>query len=173
MAEGLLRNHLPEGWEVASAGTNAVGGDPPTRLAREVMREATGIDIGDQRSMPLTVSAVCEATHVLAMSGRQAQLAAALAPEARDRIRLLGAFAPESGEPTSSADPGGEAASMVEVADPIGGTPEQYLACLQRLQRAVAGFADWLESGADPGAAPPSVASPRWPFRRGAGSRHP
>lgn len=167
MAEGLLRERLPDDWEVASAGTNAIGGDPPTGLAREVMLQETGIDIGAQRSAPLTVDEILSATHILAMSGQQAHLAAALVPEARARIRLLGAFAPDLHEGASSADPGGAPARAAEIADPIGGTPEEYLACLRRLERAIDRLAEWLVSGADPDDAPPSVASPRWPFRVG------
>lgn len=167
MAGALLRARLGPEWEVASAGTHAVGGDPPTPLAREVVREEAGLDMDAQRSAPLTVAAVTGAHHVLTMSGRQAQLAAALAPECRARIRLLGAFAPEPADGRGAADPGGEPATDAEIADPMGGTRAGYLSCLRRIERAVDAVVAWLESGADPEDAPPSVASPHWRRRRG------
>lgn len=160
MAEGLLRARLGPGWEVASAGIGAVGGDPPTSLARAVTLDESGIDIGDQRSSPLTVHSVAGATHVLTMSARQARVAAALAPEARDRIRLLGAFAPQPAADGASADPGGPPATMMEIADPMGGTREEYRACLERLRRAVDRFADWIEAGAPADEAPRPALAP-------------
>lgn len=154
MAEGLFGHHLPDGWRVSSAGTHAVDGQPPAPLAREVARREHGVEIGEQRSRGLTVEAVRAADHLFTMSRQQARVAAALAPECRDRIRLLGAFAPADDEPRASADPGGSRARRAEIPDPIGGDYEEYRACAARLEAAVRACVRWLRQGADPGRAP-------------------
>lgn len=155
MAEGLLRRRLADGWDVGSAGTHAVDGQPPMPLAQEVLRREHGVDIGEQRSRGLTVEAVRDADHVLVMSRQQARIAVALTPEARDRVRLLGAFAPAEEPSGDSADPGGEAAGASEIPDPIGATYEEYRRCAARLERAVEAWVEWLQAGADPDELPP------------------
>jgi protein-tyrosine phosphatase len=166
MAEGLLRARLGDGWSVASAGTSAAGGDPPTEKGQRVMREEYDVDISDQRSAPLTVGAIEQADHVFTMSVQQARLVAALCPSAAPRLRLFGAFAPSVQSSDRSADPGGSPASMLEVADPIGGTLEQYRGTAARLARATEAVVAWLEGGADDAEAPASFATPGWPLTR-------
>lgn len=166
MAEGLFRNALPrDEWRVVSAGTHAIGGDAPTPGACEAMRQIAGIDISHQRSRPLTVDLLRSADHVFAMSRQQALEAAALLPDAAPRIRLLGAFAPTDGPGDGPVDPTGRPAGPDEVADPMGGAPETYVACGRRIEDCVRAAAEWLLDGAataDDGA-PPATAD--WPKR--------
>ena len=163
MAEGLLADRL-EDWMVRSAGTNAVAGDAPTVKGQQVMREDYDIDISQQRSSPLTVSAIEAADYVFTMSVDQARLVAALAHGAGDRLRLFGAFAPAAEHSGRSADPGGAPASLLEISDPIGGTVEQYRVTAARLARATDAVADWIEDGADPNEAPATFSTPGWPL---------
>jgi len=166
MAEGLLRARLGPQWDVRSAGTNAYGGDAPSPLGCEAIRRIHDIDISAQRSTALTVQELDAADHVFAMSVQQAKIAAALG-NAGDRVRLFGAFAPTLDQVAGSADPGGTVVSVFEVPDPMGGTYEEYAACLERLHQCTEKCAAWLESGAPEASGPPSVASPRWRFQAG------
>jgi len=159
MAEALLRAGLPApDWEVVSAGTHAIGGDPPTRTAQVVVAELAELDISPQRSDPLTVDLVQRSTHVFTMSRRQALEVVALVPEAADRTRLLGAFAPSPVDYDGPADPFGDPADCFEISDPMGGDTDTYRACCSRISAAAATATDWLEAGADPSQAPPPVA---------------
>ncbi len=166
MAEGLLRARLGPEWDVRSAGTNAYGGDSPSPLGCEAMRREHSIDITAQTSTPLTVQELNAADHIFAMSVQQAKIAAALGNVA-DRVRLFGSFAPTLEQAEGSADPGGTTVSIFEVADPMGGTYEEYSVCLHRLHECADKCAVWIESGAPEAAGPPSVASPRWRFQAG------
>lgn len=166
MAEGLLQARLGAGWDVRSAGTHAYGGDAPSRLGCEAARREYGVDIAAQRSTALTVDELKAADHVFTMSVQQALIATALAGVG-DRVRLLGSFAPSEEPAAGSADPGGGAASVFEVPDPMGGSYEEYRLCLERLHRCADRCAAWLESGAAAEAGPPAVTSPRWRFQAG------
>ena len=162
MAEGLLRVSLPEdGWSVESAGTQAIGGDPPTPEAQDAVATTAGVDISTQRSIPVTVDLLRRCDQILTMSRQQALEVAALAPEVGDRTRLLGAFAPAPAEFDGPADPWGLPAEPDEIPDPMGGDDATYQSCCARLALAVDAVAAWLESGADAAAAPPPVAD--WP----------
>lgn len=166
MAEGLLRARLPANWTVESAGTHAIGGDPPTAGACVAVLEQFGIDITAQRSTPLTVGIIQEAAHVFPMSVQQARLVAALVPAAAGRIRLFGAFAP-SIQATGAGDPGGPAVGPHEVPDPMGRSDQEYRLTARRLAAAADRCAAWLVEGADAAKAPPSMAVPGWPHATG------
>jgi protein-tyrosine phosphatase len=161
MAEALLRDRLGErAWKVVSAGTHAAGGDPPTEGAREAIARLAGLDISQQRSRPLTTKLIEAADQVFTMSRRQALEAAALFPEAAGRIRLLGAFAPSPHLADAPADPFGDPADELEIADPMGGEPDAYEDCLRRLLAASDAAAAWLRAGAaDEAAAAKAAAS--------------
>jgi protein-tyrosine phosphatase len=160
MAEALLRDRLPEAdWEVSSAGTHAMGGDPPSSLAQLAVSEVEGLDMSELRSSPLTVQDVMVSDYIFTMSRRQAAEVAALVPEAADRVRLLGSFAPLNEETDLSADPGGDVADPEEIGDPIGGDLETCMACCKRIAEASDKVSAWLMGGADERLAPPTVAS--------------
>ena len=160
MAEGLMRQQLPEaGWTVHSAGTHAIGGDPPTMQAHRAVAHIAGVDIAEQRSTPLTVDLLRASDFILTMSRQQALEVAALAPEAAPRTRLLGSFAPSPSDFDGPADPFGPPADAMEIADPMGGSSEIYEACCLRLIDATDLAARWLLDGAVESAAPPAVAA--------------
>jgi protein-tyrosine-phosphatase len=161
MAEALLRDRLGErAWKVVSAGTHAAGGDPPTKGACEAIARLASLDISKQRSRPLTTRLIEAADQVFTMSRRQALEAAALFPGAAGRIRLLGAFAPSPHLADAPADPFGDPADELEIADPMGGDPDAYEDCLRRIAAASDAAAAWLLAGAvDEEAAAKAVAS--------------
>ena len=160
MAEALLQDRLPEAdWRVSSAGIHAMGGDPPSSLAQLAVSEVEGLDMSELRSSPLTVQDVMVSDYIFTMSRRQAAEVTALAPEAADRVRLLGSFAPSYEETGLSADPGGDVADPEEIGDPIGGDLETCMDCCRRIAEASDKVAAWLQGGADARLAPPTVAS--------------
>jgi len=160
MAEALLRDRLPEAdWKVLSAGTHAIGDDPPSTLAQLALLETEGLDMSELRSSPLIVQDVMVSDHIFTMSRRQAAEVAALVPEAADRVRLLGSFAPLLEDTDLSADPGGDVADPEEIGDPIGRDLEICVACCRRIAEASDKVAAWLLGGADERLAPPTVAT--------------
>ena len=159
MAEALLRDRLPaDQWEVISAGTHAIGDDPPTDGSREAVAHIAGLDISRQRSLLLTVDVLRRSDFIFTMSRLQALEAAALVPTAAPRIRLLGAFAPATGATRESADPYGGPADRTEIPDPMGADTEAYEACCIRLIDCTNAVAAWLDAGASAIEAPGPVA---------------
>ncbi len=162
MAEALLRARLPrDAWRVTSAGTHAIGGDPPTEGAIDAVSRLAGLDISAQRSSPLVQFMLSEADHVLTMSRQQALETAALSPAAASKTRLLGAFAPATGKSAGPADPFGRRADALEIADPMGLDQAAYDACCERIVACADAATAWLldeSTTADP---PSPVAD--WP----------
>lgn len=153
MAEALLRHRLSAEFEVRSAGTHAFGGQSPTSTAQEVMKREAGIGIHDQRSSELTANLLEWADHIFTMSVQQAELVASLDPGAAERTRLFGAFAPATKLSRLNADPGVRQSSLLEVADPMGGSYGDYLECMRRLEEAADHCVAWLIASADSAAA--------------------
>jgi len=159
MAEALLRDRLrAKQWEVISAGTHAIGNDPPTVGSCDAVAHLAGLDISRQRSLPLTVEVLRRSDYIFTMSHRQALEAAALVPTAAPHIRLLGAFVPATGATPESADPYGDPADRTEIPDPMGADTEAYEACCSRLIDCTNAVAAWLDGGASAGEAPDPVA---------------
>ena len=155
-----MRQQLPAaGWTVHSAGTHAIGGDPPTTQAHQTVADIAGVDITEQRSTPLTVDLLQASDFILTMSRQQALEVAALTPEAAPRTRLLGSFAPSPNDFDGPADPFGPPADPMEIADPMGGGSDTYEVCCLRLIDATNLAARWLLDGAVESAAPPPVAA--------------
>ena len=133
MAEGLAKKMAAErlgcevvelgehGLEIASAGTGAGMGGPASRHAVEAMREL-GVDLRYHRTRGLTVDLVRGSDYIWVMTRGHKRSVSELAPEAAERVALLGA----AGE---------------EIGDPIGGDLEAYRACAERIERAVA---EWI-----------------------------
>jgi protein-tyrosine-phosphatase len=160
MAEALLRARLAEAsWRILSAGTHAIGGDPPTPGALDAIYRLAQLEISHQRSAPLTVDLLRQSDHVFTMSRVQALEAAALFLPAASKIRLLGAFAPADGEAMEPADPYGGPADPAEIADPMGGDSETYEACCSRLDDSVRAAVEWLNGGGLPAGAPAAVSN--------------
>jgi protein-tyrosine phosphatase len=169
VAAAMLQARLGDRWEVLSAGTNAVAGQPVVEMTRVAAAER-GIDLSGHRSRPLTAEDVRDAAIVVAMSERQARKILELQARPGLRVRLLGAFHPEPNTWGLPADPQQSAAGDDEVPDPIGEDLEFHRESCRRIGEAVERLADWIEkreaalgqhfSGAGP--ADDSEATPAW-----------
>jgi protein-tyrosine phosphatase len=136
---------------VSSAGILKPG-HPPTGLAAATMARRD-IDISHHRSRHLTEALDPGADLILAMEENHVREVARLAPHLVSRTFLLKALeraARAAGE-RSSEETLGEYLERLdiesgddEVADPIGGTPQEYEACADELQRVVASVVENL-----------------------------
>jgi len=99
----LLAQSLP-GISITSAGLAAEDGGPadPT-AARAASRR--GVSLDAHRARRVMASDLRSADLVLGMEGRHLEAALGLAPERRDRVRLLGEFLPDA--PFTIVDPWG------------------------------------------------------------------
>jgi protein-tyrosine phosphatase len=144
VAAAMLQARLGDRWEVLSAGTDAVAGQPVVELTRVAAAER-GIDLTGHRSRPLTFEDVRDAAIVVAMSERQARKILELEARPALRVRLLGAFHPEPNTWGLPADPRQSAAADDEVPDPIGEDLEFHRDSCRRIGDAVARLAGWIE----------------------------
>ncbi len=132
MAEGIMRRLLPEDWKdrirVASAGTHAAEGLPPSEMAHALSLER-GIDIAGHRSRPLGREMIEAASLILAMERRHLE-----------RVRELagGAEAFLVTEYPARDDPG------VEIADPVGLGREAYESVFDVLKREISRIVDYM-----------------------------
>lgn len=129
MAEYLFRHALANrfgcgvddleaaGYRVCSAGTLGYAGAPASSGAMEAMADR-GIDVSPHQSQPVTVELVHGAERIYCMSPEHRRTVVDLVPGAASRVELLDADGP--------------------VSDPMGGSMEQYRACADQIERAVA-----------------------------------
>jgi protein-tyrosine phosphatase len=128
LAEVIARQALEaRGWghvSVDSAGTSAVWGAPASEGSLTAAAEI-GLDLSGHRSQPVTRELVQSADIVLAMTSNHVQAVEAMGEDAL--VSLLSEFidGPEAGEP---------------IADPIGGSAEDYAEARERIARAVEGL---------------------------------
>ncbi len=128
MAEYLFRHGLADrmgcseeslakaGYRISSAGTlGYVGAGASGGALGEMVRR--GIDLRSHQSQALTVELVHRAERVYVMGPEHRQAVLDLVPGAADRVELLDAAGP--------------------VADPMGGSAEQYRKCADQIERAV------------------------------------
>lgn len=128
MAEALFRHELSQrfglsldalrraGYYVYSAGTFGADGQPASEGAlQEISRR--GMSLDEHRSRRLTVEMVDRAERIYVMTPEHGAMVTALSPSAVRRTVLL--------------DPSGP------IADPIGGTAEQYHRTAEQIQQAV------------------------------------
>lgn len=101
------------GIDVFSAGIAAGESDPAAREAVQVMQE-TGLDLSQHLSQQVTASMLDESTLVLTMTERHRFVLLEARPDLSERIHLLN---------RSGAD----------IADPIGGTLDDYRLCAQQI----------------------------------------
>lgn len=128
MAAALARRMLAEKWgctddaladrglTILSAGTHASAGIRVSPEAVEVCRRR-GADIGPHRSEPLSAEMIRSADQILAMTRGHIECILQMVPEAADKVLPL--------------DPVGD------IADPIGGSMEEYEACGRHLAAAL------------------------------------
>lgn len=104
------------GYRVVSAGVSAFPGMPMTRDAEDALR-AEGIPVGPHVATPLTSQMLRQADVVFGMTHQHAAA-----------IRAKG----ESAASVHLFDPSGQ-----DIADPIGGSPSTYRACLKELRSVI------------------------------------
>jgi protein-tyrosine phosphatase len=123
MAEALLRARLakrqpPTRHRVGSTGTWAVDGRPASEHAVTVMAER-GIDLSRHRSRSLTNEQMAESDLVLVMSQEHLRSLRVTWPQYAYKVHLLSEMA----------------GKRRDVADPYGGTLEEYRECADTLER--------------------------------------
>jgi glycine hydroxymethyltransferase len=136
MAEGLFRLLLGnrKDIEVASAGVNAVRGQPPSLHAVAAL-QAEGVDISGLRSQPLTSALIDRATHIFAMTGAHLETIHMLFPNGVEKTFLLREFE----EPGTTV--------WRDVPDPIGMSRDVYLVCAETIKNALPSVLAFVEQG--------------------------
>ena len=136
MAEGLFRLLLGnrKDIEAASAGVNAVRGQPPSLHAVAAL-QAEGVDISALRSQPLTTALIDRATHIFAMTGAHLETIHMLFPNGIEKTFLLREFE----EPGTTV--------WRDVPDPIGMSRDTYLICAETIKNALPSVLAFVEQG--------------------------
>src|SRR5258708_6748109 len=126
MAQGLFADLIRgrRDIEVTSAGIGAVGGQPPSPYAVEVMQEI-GIDIRNIRSKPLMADLVRRADFIFVMTYGHLDSMLLLFPSGAEKTFLLREF--ETDFPVMER----------EVSDPIGQSRETYRDCRNQIRAAL------------------------------------
>ena len=134
MAEGLFRGLLGNRKDitVASAGVQAVRGQPPSLYAVQVLQDE-GVDINGIRSQPLTATLVDRATHIFAMTGAHLDSIQMLFPNGAQKSFLLREFE----EPGTTV--------WRDVPDPIGCGRDVYLLCAATIENALPSVLAFVE----------------------------
>ncbi len=152
MAEALARLELgaAPGWRVVSAGLGAVNGQAVTPHSITALRPL-GIDISQHRAQMLTSRLVAEADAIVGLTAGHVDSILYLFPEAAGKTYLLREFDPH-------VEPG-----EYDIADPIGGSLQEYLVTRDQIHSAVKSTVEQLRNE--------TAAGPR-PFRLALGSDH-
>ena len=109
---------------VASAGLDAQPGQPPDPVCINLMA-ARGIrGLAEHRSVRVNLQEAGRHELILAMEPQQVQRIRALAPTLAGRVYLLGHWLTGQGQAGT-------------IADPHGGPPEAYVACLKQIEQSV------------------------------------
>lgn len=137
MAEALFRNIAAEAGlelEIRSAGVAAVPGGAMSEYARQVLADR-GVATDEFRSSAVTAETVEWADLILTMTASHKQALARLFPKAADKAFTLKEF---------TADPADDRAADSDIADPFGGTTDDYRACADELEGLLRKLADRL-----------------------------
>ena len=133
MAAGMLKAALPEELKtriaVSSAGIQALQGHRAADHAVETMARR-GIDIKGHRARQVTGEMIRTADLILTMEKAQLSQLRRLVMFGRPDTRMISEFGPLTGNP--------------DIADPYGGTLEEYLSCAQALEPCTQGLVHWL-----------------------------
>jgi protein-tyrosine phosphatase len=134
MATGILQHMLPAGLQpvmrVASAGTHALHGHPAEPYAVQAT-QALGIDIARHRARQLDRKMALAAGDIVVMEAAHARIIHHMAPAARQKVHLLGAFHP--------------ARNPFDIPDPYGGSLSDFMNSAHIIQVCVAGLVGYLE----------------------------
>jgi len=143
---------------VASAGLNAVDGEPASPATIEIARD-WGIDLSDHRARRLTPETARAADLICTMTMSQAEAVRAYFDLRPDSVHPLGALAPVDDSslqgrlsylwgnhpPENFKSPG--ATAETDILDPYGGSIEAYQTCAEQIRRGVLGLARALRAG--------------------------
>ena len=133
MAEGLMRDRAEEEVEVRSAGMAAGRGQSPSQHAISAMEEL-GLDISDLKSQPITAELVQWADAIFVMTYGHLDMMLMLFPAATDKVFLVRDF--EEVENSHER----------EIADPFGGTLEQYIEVRKQLEISLPSLISFLKT---------------------------
>jgi len=133
MAEGMLKGMLPLELDpvvtVGSAGTHAYDGLKAERFAVRAVKEY-GIDIAPHRSRLIEPGMLDQSDLILVMEQFHAIHVRQLLTSDAEKIRMLGEF--------------NNSSKSLDVADPYGGSFEEYRVCARRIRRHLTGFLAYL-----------------------------
>lgn len=124
MAEAMLADKMPE-LTVSSAGLATAPGLPASIGAIDAM-DAMGLNLDYHRSRQLSSYLLADADLVLCMSDSHKQTILSALPEMADKVFTLGEYAGEA----------------QDIADPFGGTSEEYAACAEQIAALIEKVAD-------------------------------
>ena len=124
MAEALAREHVPDGWEVLSAGLHAHVGDPATPEAVLASSEL-GADISRHRVRSMTDALAFSATLLVGMTAAHAAELRLRFPFAADKVHVLGEY---------GSNP------IRDIPDPFGGTLADYRQCIRAIRACLPGL---------------------------------
>ncbi len=110
-----LKGASPVSYTIASAGTGAAYGAPPSDNSYAVAM-ARGLDISGHLSQPISTSLLVECDLIVTMTSAQRDLLVNVLPECQDRVRPL-------------------ALGEQDIADPFGGDLAAYRECADELER--------------------------------------
>ena len=136
MAEGLFRYASRDAEEeitVASAGTGASDGLPPSTHSIEVMKEEK-IDISGQTSQFITPDLIEEVTHIFGMTRGHAETIRIYFPESREKTFVLREFL-------------GHGDLDLDVPDPIGMDVEEYRRVRNLIKEAIPSVLKFVAEG--------------------------
>jgi len=137
MAEALFRNIAAEAGlelEIRSAGVAAIPGGAMSDYAQQVLADR-GVATDEFRSSAVTAETVDWADLILTMTVSHKQTLVHLFPKAADKAFTLKEFA---------AEPSESGVADRDVADPFGGTLDDYRACADELEGLLRKLADRL-----------------------------
>ncbi|MBR2009127.1 MAG: low molecular weight protein arginine phosphatase [Peptococcaceae bacterium] len=132
-AKKLIAEH-PEQYgdiTVQSAGVMCAGPSPASGYAILAAKQ-NGCDLSTHTAKQISESMLDEADYVFAMTRGHKQMLERIAPQYRDKLFLLNAYA--EGSPDAA-----------DVPDPYGGSPEEYLQCFAVLETSVGQILDKLK----------------------------
>ena len=138
MAEVLARRALQKqgDWQVLSAGLAAVNGQPATPHALRAVREM-GLDLSGHRSKMITAQLVRQADYIFALTHSHLEGILYIYPEAASKTYLLREF----DESVEGLDK--------DIADPIGGPFDGYLACREQIEAAITALVNSMNQPPD------------------------
>ncbi len=128
MAEGYARKICDEQnipYEAASAGL-FVTEDQANEKAIQTAQRLWGVDLSHHQPQILTAKQAEEANHIITMTEEHCRLLKDVFPAMREKISIL---SPEG------------------IADPYGGTPEEYQICAKQIEKAVNRLAEEWKNG--------------------------